>query len=563
MASLVKSGVLVLTYLPRSVFLQKIIAEASKCVNNTLYIDLLTTSRTIPATLPKQTSLSSIIEPVINISDYYSFMSEVYTKVSQICTDIDVKVLLPPQNITGIYPRCTAKPIELCIGNTSSIRNLMEFEHIVSSRYEYCNGRFHLKYLQAVDELESMSSDESDDVAERTSESDSNETAAPVSSCKAYPGVVIGGTFDRMHCGHKLLIGAAALFATKKITVGIADGVLLKGKILEEIIEPVEARIENVRAVVDDLKPGLDKKIVAIEEAAGPSGTDDDLHLLVVSEETSKGGAYVNNVRKGNNLPPLDVHCIGMLNSDNSDLAKSLQQDPKVSSSAGRIRELGMLRRPPRILTRRTPYVIGLTGGIATGKSAVTRRLQRLGAFAINCDRLGHQAYVSGTKAYQELLAEFGDTILDDSGEINRRALGNLVFSDRRKLNQLNRIVWPEIRRMVDEKLCKMADDGIEVCIVEAAILFEAGWDELVNEVWVTTVPADEAVKRIVERDGFNETQARIRIEAQMTSRERISRSHVVISTLWEPEFTQKIVEKAWQGLSERANDSKQRFNFL
>ncbi len=252
-----------------------------------------------------------------------------------------------------------------------------------------------------------------------------------------------------------------------------------------------------------------------------------------------------------------------MLNSDNSDLAESLKDDSKVSSSAGRIRELGFLRKQPRVLTRKQPYVIGLTGGIATGKSAVTRRLQRLGAMAINCDKLGHQAYEQGTAAYEKLIAEFGRVILNDDGEINRRTLGSLVFSEKRKLNKLNEIVWPEITRMAEEKLEKMANEGIEVCVIEAAILLEAGWDAMVNEVWVTTVPVDEAVKRIIDRDGYNEMQARIRIEAQMTSKERIDRSHVVISTLWEPEFTQKIVEKAWKGLAERAANSRRVPSFL
>ncbi len=128
----------------------------------------------------------------------------------------------------------------------------MEFEHIVSNRYEYRDGRFHLKYLQAADEFELKSGD-----SETGSENDMDDVMPVKATHKTYPGVVIGGTFDRMHSGHKLLIGAATLFASKKITVGIADGSLLKGKILEELIEPVEKRIENVKVLIDDLKPGV------------------------------------------------------------------------------------------------------------------------------------------------------------------------------------------------------------------------------------------------------------------------------------------------------------------
>ena len=305
------------------------------------------------------------------------------------------------------------------------------------------------------------------------------------------------------------------------------------------------------------------KKVVAIEEPAGPSGTDDDLQLLVISQETIKGGQYVNDIRKANDLHPLEIYAIDMLDGDNSDLAVDLQSQNKVSSSGERIRELGILRKEPKLLPRNEPYVIGLTGGIASGKSSVTRRLQKLGASAINCDKLGHQAYMPGARAYEKLIDEFGESILNEDSTVNRRALGSIVFSDRKRLDRLNQIVWPEIASMVQEKLRKMAEDDIKVCVIEAAVLLEAGWDNLVNEVWVTSVPVGEAVKRIIERDGFNETQARVRIESQMKSADRISRSHVVISTLWEPEFTQKIVEKAWKSLVDRTEDVKKKPSFL
>lgn len=303
--------------------------------------------------------------------------------------------------------------------------------------------------------------------------------------------------------------------------------------------------------------------MVAIEDPAGPSGTDDDLQLLVVSQETIKGGPYVNKVREGNNLSALDVFVIDMLNSDCTDIAEALNQETKLSSSSQRIRELGLIRKEPRVLARRKPYLIGMTGGIATGKSAVTRRLQKLGASAINCDKLGHQAYLPGTLAYQQLIKEFGESILNQDSTINRRALGTIVFSDKNKLTLLNQIVWPEIARMVEDKIAKMNQDDVRICVIEAAVLFEAGWDMVVNEVWVTTVPENEAIKRIVERDGYNEMQARIRIEAQISSKERVGKSHVVISTLWEPEFTQKIVEKAWKGIIERADNAKRHASFL
>ena len=244
MTSLVKSGVLVLTYLPKSKYLHKIISEAAKCVNNTLYIDLLTTSRTQPASLPiKDRSGGN----VVSLSEYYSFVTDVYTNASKLCSEIDVRVLLPPAGLNS-YPRTTQHPIELCIGNTSSIQNLMEFESAVSSRYVFRDGRFHLKYIHAVDDLKAKMESQSED-AKQTE-------YAIAKDLKLYPGVVIGGTFDKIHNGHKLLIGVAALLAENKLTVGVADGPLLKGKVLEELIEPAALRIGNVESLIDDFKPG-------------------------------------------------------------------------------------------------------------------------------------------------------------------------------------------------------------------------------------------------------------------------------------------------------------------
>ena len=298
---------------------------------------------------------------------------------------------------------------------------------------------------------------------------------------------------------------------------------------------------------------GLEQKVVGLTDTAGPSGTDDDLQLLVLSQETIKGGPYVNEVRKTNNLPELDVHVIDMISDDVSDLAESFHSDNKMSSSAQRIRQLGTLLKEPLKPRRRDyPYVIGLTGGIASGKSSVSKRLQKLGAVLINCDRLGHQAYAPGRSAYNQLLEHFGDGILNADDTINRRALGAIVFSEKGKLNLLNQIVWPEIAKMVREKLEKLAEDGVEVCVVEAAVMLEAGWDEMMNEIWVTVVPPKEAVKRIADRDGYNECQAQIRVESQITNRERVEKANVVISTLWEYEFTQKQAEKAWSALRDR-----------
>jgi phosphopantetheine adenylyltransferase/dephospho-CoA kinase len=197
-------------------------------------------------------------------------------------------------------------------------------------------------------------------------------------------------------------------------------------------------------------------------------------------------------------------------------------------------------------------YVIGLTGGIASGKSSIAKRLEKLGAEIINADIVGHSVYEPGTDAYNEIIQSFGDGILNSNGSVNRGSLGSIVFGDSNKLQLLNSIVWPKIMERIKELISEVASKGAQVCIVEAALLLEAGWDEVVNEIWVSVIPEAEAIKRLKDRNGLSEEEAKKRLASQLKNKERVSQANVVLSTLWEPAYTQKQVEKAWKGLQER-----------
>ncbi len=225
----------------------------------------------------------------------------------------------------------------------------------------------------------------------------------------------------------------------------------------------------------------------------------------------------------------------------------------KLSSTAGRHQDLGVLLRPPKSNQSHSGvYVIGLTGGIASGKSSIAKRLEKLGAEIINADIVGHSVYEPGTDAYNEIIASFGDGILNSNGSINRRSLGSIVFSDGEKLQILNSIVWPRIMERLKELISEIAGKGAQVCVVEAALLLEASWDKVVDEIWVSVVPEGEAIKRMKDRNGLSEEEAKKRLASQLKNKERVSQANVVLSTLWEPEYTQKQVEKAWKGLQER-----------
>lgn len=129
--------------------------------------------------------------------------------------------------------------------------------------------------------------------------------------------------------------------------------------------------------------------------------------------------------------------------------------------------------------------VIGLSGGICSGKSSVTQICQDLGGYIINADLLGHQAYAPGTDCYHDLVNQFGEEIVSSDGSINRRALGGIVFSDESKLKLLNQIVWPRIRNLIEIELNELRERGVGIVVLEAAILIEAGWQDIVDEIWV------------------------------------------------------------------------------
>ena len=190
--------------------------------------------------------------------------------------------------------------------------------------------------------------------------------------------------------------------------------------------------------------------------------------------------------------------------------------------------------------------VIGLTGSIGTGKSEVARQLEILGASIISADQVGHEAYTPNTEAWEQVVAAFGDDILQDDKDIDRRKLGAIVFSDPSQLEKLNAIMHPRMARMVSDKIEVLRGQGVKVVVVEAALLFEAGWDALVEEVWVTDTSEDIVVGRLKERNGLSEEEAKKRINSQMDRAERIERSDFVIDNSSDMAGLEIAIKELW-----------------
>lgn len=197
--------------------------------------------------------------------------------------------------------------------------------------------------------------------------------------------------------------------------------------------------------------------------------------------------------------------------------------------------------------------VIGLTGGIASGKSTASKLLQALGAVIIDADKLGHRVYEPGTTGFQKVVNAFGHDIVDKDGQIDRRILGGKVFGAPEEMDRLTAISWPEIRRMAIEEIADArARDRDAIIVLEAAVLFEAGWEDLCDEVWAVTTKVATAVERLRERNGLSEAQAMARIDSQMSNRERQERSDVRIDNSDDLEKFERRIERQWRALHKR-----------
>lgn len=198
-------------------------------------------------------------------------------------------------------------------------------------------------------------------------------------------------------------------------------------------------------------------------------------------------------------------------------------------------------------------YTIGLTGSIGAGKSTVARYLEHLGYPIVDADQLGHEAYEPSTSCFQEVVCAFGKQIVAPDGSINRKELGRIVFAEPDKLQRLNQIVWPEIKKLAEFRLERHRhSQQFPILFFEAAVLVEADWYTIVDEVWTVLSNISSAISRVLARDDISEAHLEQRIDAQISNEERIRRSHVVIHNDGSIDELHKSVERELFKLSKR-----------
>ncbi len=198
--------------------------------------------------------------------------------------------------------------------------------------------------------------------------------------------------------------------------------------------------------------------------------------------------------------------------------------------------------------------VIGLTGGIASGKSTAAKVLAKLGAATLDADKIGHELLKSGTEAWQEIVTTFGRDVLGPDKTIDRKKLAQIVFNDPQAMEQLNGIMHPRMLHIAKERIEQLRQQGAQVVVLEAPLLIEADWFQLVDQIWVTSAPEDAVVRRLCQDVGLTEEQARARIRAQMPIAEKVKYADVAINTDREHAETEAEIVQLWhQLIHERA----------
>lgn len=186
--------------------------------------------------------------------------------------------------------------------------------------------------------------------------------------------------------------------------------------------------------------------------------------------------------------------------------------------------------------------VIGLTGGIACGKSNVSETLAELGAVIIDGDRLSRELTAPGGVALPAIRTHFGQQVFHPDGTLNRRALGAVIFSDDQQRAALDNIMQPLIHRLTKERIAAAREAAAPLCVLDMPLLYETGMDALCDRVWCVYIPRHLQLERLMARDGFTLAEAEARLQSQLPAKEKADKAQVVIDTSGSISYTKAMI---------------------
>jgi dephospho-CoA kinase len=216
-----------------------------------------------------------------------------------------------------------------------------------------------------------------------------------------------------------------------------------------------------------------------------------------------------------------------------------------------------MINKPSKPMNPERGIIVGVTGGIASGKSAASRLLAEKGAFTINLDAIGHELLKRGSPVMDELIEAFGSDILDSSGDVSRQKLGTIVFTDDDARERLNAIMHPPIvQRSQSEAQRLVAEDSNCVVVIDVPLLIEGGRQELVDVIVVVTTSPENQLQRLLARSieqnrPLSREEAQARISAQIPLSKKAKFAHFVIDNNGAPEELSHQVDRLWTELRE------------
>ena len=193
--------------------------------------------------------------------------------------------------------------------------------------------------------------------------------------------------------------------------------------------------------------------------------------------------------------------------------------------------------------------IIGLTGGIASGKSLVARILEEMGAVVIDADQLAREVVKPGTGSYRAIVDFFGEIVLQEDGTLDRKALGRIVFADPEARIRLEQMTHPAIIRLAEERLDEERRKSTEIVFYMVPLLLEAGLASTVHEIWVVYADENTQIERLMKRDKIGRDEALRKIGAQMPMEEKVKFGQVIIDNRGTPDETRRQVLELWREL--------------
>ena len=191
--------------------------------------------------------------------------------------------------------------------------------------------------------------------------------------------------------------------------------------------------------------------------------------------------------------------------------------------------------------------IIGLTGGIGSGKTSVAAKLRALGARVFDADEAAKNAVLPGTEGFLKVVETFGPQIVDADGKLNRMALAEIVFNDKESLKRLEEIIHSYVWQETDKFLNACREAGERAVILDIPLLIECGWHQKVDEVWLVVLPVEKQIMRTMKRSGMTAEAVQARIAAQMPLDEKKKYATLVIDNSGAWEETEKQVITAWE----------------